>query len=329
MRVQGSIALGVACIVAGALVMAPGMAAAQTAPQPNPQSTGSANTDNGTLNYILQQSGQVNLPGASTVSTGGSGGSSGGASSCTTSPMGSLTQSFPPALFPGGIPQYYQITSPISTSVSGGGETGIPFIGPMPTLDANGNLPAGTTEYQLVCNGATTGIGFAGPGLPPAPAGAVPVSAPPNFQVIANQIAGSIPMPGVTINHSPNINGVVHLPTWFWASGYDGSPITVSKSAFGSTVAVKATPTTYTWDFGDGSSTFSTTSLGVPWPQTAGDITHTYNQLSTSGFPVSVTFNFTVSYQVNGGPVQPLPPIQRSAGLGFKVGEINTVVVSR
>jgi hypothetical protein len=319
-------------VLAAALIIVAGLPAfAQTAPPPPPptdlgsnggQLNAVLNTDsvNGTVDYTVNfgsNSGQPGAPGQGA----GAGGSSGGRGSgpvCTATP---ITQGVPAGVQ---IPMIdlvgTQANPPLNSQFTYNGQ-------PLPKL---GYIPSSSNEGWsiVVCNGVPNGVVFIG--TPGGPGGGAPAApTPTQLRAVALTASGTIPMPNVTIQHSPNINGVAHLATWFWVTGYDGSPITVTKSALGANLVVKATPTSYSWNFGDGSSTFATTSLGVAWPQTAGDITHTYTQLSTAGFPVSVTFNFSVVYQVNGGPVQPLPPIQRSAGLGFKVGEINTVVVSR
>ena len=135
-------------------------------------------------------------------------------------------------------------------------------------------------------------------------------------------------MPKVTIATSPVVKGLVHFPTWFWATGYSGAPIVETRNALGASIEVDATPISYTWSFGDDSAPLDSPSLGVPYPQTTGSVVHNYAATS-SGFPVSVTFNLAVSYRVNGGPAIPLPAIQRTASLSYPVYEINTIIVAR
>jgi hypothetical protein len=355
------------------VVTLPAVAQAQTAPissaSPPPSSststtptapifrqfTASLNTNptTGTINYVLGQTGQGGT-GATAAGASGSGTSAGSASSgggggnCTTQNLGSLTQAFPPS-------SLYLAQGSIANSVNRGTATGIPYIGAKPALNPTGGLPAGTTQYALTCNGALKGVGFYTPGTAQTTAAAGP-GTPPNWQAIAQTLAGSIPMPNVTIHSNPPGGTIVHLTSWFYLTGYPGGPIIVNRSAFGGTVLVAATPSSYTWNFGDGSPPLTTTSLGVPYqasftpnpgadcnfdgsptnlnPAIPGSITHCYWQLSKkagypSGFPISVTFNFNVSYSVNGGPAIPLPPITRSAATSYPAQEINTEIIAR
>lgn len=303
-------------------------ALAQTVPPPLPAPSGGdlnnpglltalLNTDpqNGTVNYTLNFGSASGQPGSS--GSGMTSGRGGSGASCRATP---ISQGVPSGV---SIPTVGVIgaqSNPLPGSQFTYNGQPLPMAGVIPSASNAG-------WSIVVCNGVPTSAVFIG--TPPGPGRAPAAPTPAQLQTVALTTSGTIPMPKVTIQHSPNVNGVVHLATWFWVTGYEGSPLTVTRSAFGANVVVTATPTSYTWDFGDGSAAYSTTSLGVAWPQESGDITHTYTELSSTGFPVQVTFDFNVSYSVNGGPAQALPPITRSASLSFKVGEINTVVVSR
>ncbi|HEU5002537.1 MAG TPA: hypothetical protein VFW71_07155 [Actinomycetota bacterium] len=143
----------------------------------------------------------------------------------------------------------------------------------------------------------------------------------------------------------------MHVDTWFYATGYNGGPIRVTPPTPGVSIAIVATPTSYVWTFGDGSPPLSSSSLGVPWqaaytPATAhadctfdgtpthidaivpGSVTHCWTAPSSS-VTVSLTFNFAVSYSVNGGPQIPLPAIRRSATLSYPVQIIDSLVTAR
>ena len=225
----------------------------------------------------------------------------------------------------------------------------LPPVGTVPAF-STGNTPdtyIGNSMYVVVCDGVPTGYGFV-----PAPRTASPAGTPATIRALAQSAAGSIAMPNVTINASPAVQGLVHMNTWFYAVGYSGGPISATRSALGATIEVDATPTSYTWDFGDGTPAVNTTSLGVAWrpqytpdpstvdcdfagtpvrttnPAIPGSVTHCYTATS-HGFPVSVTFNLAVSYRVSGGPPIALAPIHRSAALTYPVEEINTVVTAR
>jgi hypothetical protein len=206
----------------------------------------------------------------------------------------------------------------------------LPLVGGVPASvsgdPANSLTLSSAVEYIIVCNGVPTGYGLYVPGSSARPT-TFP-GTPTTVAGVAQSVAGSIVMPKVTIATSPVVKGLVNLPTWFWATGYSGAPITETRNALGATIEVDATPISYTWSFGDDSQPLDSPSLGVPYPQTTGNVVHNYAATS-SGFAVSVTFNLAVSYRVNGGPAIPLPAIQRTANLSYPVYEINTIIVAR
>lgn len=202
------------------------------------------------------------------------------------------------------------------TFVPGYNGTNLPLKGTIPANAAQDPLLAGQV-YIVVCDGVPTGFGIWAPG--PTTVAATP-------QQIANQVSGQIPMPSVTVGINPP-SGFAGLDAWFWVAGYTGTPITATPPALGHVLIVSATPTSYTWDFGDGSAPYTTTSLGQPYPQQS-DIHHTYKVMSPA-YRVTVTFNFDVRYQVDGGAWIDLPAIQRTATANYQVGQVRTYVVSR
>ncbi len=71
--------------------------------------------------------------------------------------------------------------------------------------------------------------------------------------------------------------------------------------AFATTLAgfpieVEATPTTYTWDFGDGSAPIETTSPGHPYPDH--DVAYPYPREGT--FTITLTTTYTGRYRLAG-----------------------------
>ena len=227
----------------------------------------------------------------------------------------------------------------------------LPFAGTI----AN-NLPTNESLLIVECNGVPTGFSFS---VAPkgGPAGTTIAALPPTpaqLRVAAESIAGTIAMPGVSIKANPPVGaGTVHLDTWFYTAGYAGGPIAQTRNALGATIEIDATPTSYVWDFGDGSAPLTTTSLGVPWqasfrpnttqadcnfdgtpiangnPTIAGSVTHCWTQNNSAGVTVSLTFNFAVSYRVNGGAPIALAPITRTATLTYPVQNIDSVITAR
>jgi hypothetical protein len=131
-----------------------------------------------------------------------------------------------------------------------------------------------------------------------------------------------LPVPQGAIEANPT-RSLVGLPTLFWFSGYDGRPLTRTVSAFGVSVEVEATPTSYRWAFGDGSSLISE-GLGRAYPARS-SIRHTY-QTARQAVAVRCRFGFAVRWRTAGGPWAPLPPLARTASTTLEVAESQTVI---
>jgi hypothetical protein len=139
---------------------------------------------------------------------------------------------------------------------------------------------------------------------------------------LALSVRDRLPVPQGAIEANPT-RSLVGLPTFFWYSGYDGRPLSRTVSAFGVTVQVEATPTSYRWAFGDGASLISE-GLGRPYPARS-PITHTY-QTARSVVTVRCRFGFAVRWRSGGGPWAPLPPLARTASTTLEVAESQTVI---
>jgi hypothetical protein len=131
-----------------------------------------------------------------------------------------------------------------------------------------------------------------------------------------------LPIPTGGIGANP-ARSLVGLPTWFWYSGYDGRPLTKTVTAFGVSVQVQATPTSYRWDFGDGTRLISR-SLGRPYPARS-PITHTY-LTARAGVRVRCVFAFALRWRTGGGPWALLPPLARTATATLEVAESQAVI---
>ena len=81
----------------------------------------------------------------------------------------------------------------------------------------------------------------------------------------------------------------------------DARPATFTTTVLGATVRVRATPTRYTWTFGDGTH-LTTTDPGAPYPDLR--TTHTYLRAGT--YPLTLATTYRGQYSVNGGPWQPV-----------------------
>jgi hypothetical protein len=131
-----------------------------------------------------------------------------------------------------------------------------------------------------------------------------------------------LPVPEGAIEANPT-RSLVGLPTLFWYSGYDGRPLTRTVSAFGVSVEVEATPTSYRWAFGDGAS-LTSEGLGRAYPARS-PIRHTY-QAARQAVTVRCRFGFAVRWRSGGGPWAALPPLARTATITLEVAESQTVI---
>lgn len=78
---------------------------------------------------------------------------------------------------------------------------------------------------------------------------------------------------------------------------------TFDITLLGTPVQVRATPASYTWDYGDGSAPVTTTDPGAPYP----DLT-TWHEYSDPGeVAISLTTSYTGEYSVAGGPWIAIP----------------------
>ena len=83
----------------------------------------------------------------------------------------------------------------------------------------------------------------------------------------------------------------------------DPTPQTLTTEVLGTPVTVRATPSTYTWDFGDGTPPLTTTDPGRPWPHQS--VTHPYTSAGT--YTLTLTTTWSGEYQIAGtGPWLPI-----------------------
>ena len=153
-------------------------------------------------------------------------------------------------------------------------------------------------------------------------------------------IAPAVPLPPITIHVNP-VHGVVHVPDWYWVTGYaggsesatrdyslywslPGTPITDPGTGlvigqnpgrsgdYHISVTVTYQPSRYRWDFGDGT-VVDTSSLGQAFPTTS-DVQHSYNLSSLLQPDRMYTYRLIVDWQgdwrvtgdaTGSGPVEP------------------------
>src|SRR6266542_2737167 len=194
-------------------------------------------------------------------------------------------------------------TAPGGSNPSNGGP---PLIAPEPTAEAPGPLVA--------------------PAAPPSTCSAISGAVLDLCGTAASRavvVGPAVPLPPITIHVNP-VRGIVHVPDWFWAAGYDGSPVSMTRdyslhwSLPGSpivdpgtgqvigqnpgpsgdyhiTVTVTYQPARYRWDFGDGT-VVDTSSLGQAFPATS-DVQHSYNLSSLLQPSQMYTYRLIVDWQ--------------------------------
>jgi len=196
------------------------------------------------------------------------------------------------------------------------------------------SAPPGTPTIPMVqmCGGTPTSLVWV-----PDPCQGHPCPPAVVRPAFLKQLLDRIPMPTVTLAMSPSqsVGGTCGLPTQFWATGYDGSPISWSGgTAAGGHIDLIATPRAFSWDFGDGAG-LDSTGPGSPWPEATGAVTHIYEVKSADagfatgplvsnpgvgGYPIGLTVKFDVRYRLDGGAWQDgLAPIDRSVSSHYPV----------
>jgi hypothetical protein len=234
---------------------------------------------------------------------------------------------------------YYETTSGRVYHL-GGIDIGNASTGPSGWITVGMQQHPGTVPEALYVNGKLQSIvwvpiaangGALHWGAPPSGNGNAAAQAPIVIDphTVAANVLQHIALPDVRLHTNPSL-GLVALPGWFWAEGYNGAPFGGAASVAGLTVAVQVQPTSYTWSFGDGA-TLVSQDLGQPYP-TQSDIQHTYQYSSLhfpTGFPVHLTIQYAATYSVNGGPSQALASMTRTYAASYRVQEIQSVLTNR
>lgn len=201
-------------------------------------------------------------------------------------------------------------------------------------------LPATGARAQQVVAFFVGGVAAAAPGdplcgqnpAPPPPAPPpTPTPIPVDAAVEAPRILAALSLPSVDVKANPAL-GLVNLPTWFWAVGYDGRPLTAAHSWSApyvpTTVVVTLTVDHYTWNWGDGGQ-IDTESLGEAYPAES-DIQNVYRWSSRSepggNFHGSLTVHWRASYTVNGAAPVPLSAVERRYEFVYPVQQIQPVI---
>jgi hypothetical protein len=116
-----------------------------------------------------------------------------------------------------------------------------------------------------------------------------------------------IGLPALRAHTQPEDKTLVNFATIFYARPHS---FVRTITLLGQQVHVEATPTSYAWHYGDGSST-TTSTPGAPYP--AKDITHNYADAHVT-VQTSVDVTYSARFQVGGGGWQDIPETVTIAG---------------
>ena len=150
-----------------------------------------------------------------------------------------------------------------------------------------------------------------------------------------------LPLPDVHVN--PVGEALVGLPEWFWVDASQWRGLSQRTQAGPVWARVTATPTSTSWDPGDGSPVVTCSGPGTPYDKSepasaqSSDCTYTYTRSSASQpqtgpgandryFTVTVTTTWSVTWVGAGGMSGTLPVISRSRSFPLRVAERQSVV---
>ncbi len=228
------------------------------------------------------------------------------ATSSSTTNVAPTSHAQPPPGGNGGTPLTYV---PAENGVAPGGGTVALLV----------SCPAGQTAYS-VFDAAGTLVGTVCAGNQNPPAG--PLS---SAQQLAQAASDRQPWPVLRMSTNPDI-GLTGLSSWFWCAGSASMPDATASSG-PLTVTVRATLAGVDWNFGDGSR--SAGGLGQPFPAQS-DVQHVF-QTSTfgmaTGYTITATVSWIVTFSANGGPFTVLGVKSRSYSRSYVVNQLQPEAV--
>ncbi len=108
-----------------------------------------------------------------------------------------------------------------------------------------------------------------------------------------------LPLPaGSAYVQPPGDYVLIRMPTNVYAGGT--TPVELSTTLLGQPVKVRATPTAWTWTFGDGTTMGPSQDPGGPYPI----LTHVHEYTAPGTYAITMTTHYTGEYSVDNGPWQ-------------------------
>ena len=208
-----------------------------------------------------------------------------------------------------------------------GGGIGFPATG-APVCPAN-TCPPGQDQFRLwqVAPPPQTPLGLvcSGAGAPPPPPAPAQAAAPPQVtDAMVLEAFRRVPLPGLRSQAQPAAKTLVNFETIFHT---DAPPLERQVTLLGQQVRLQITARSFTWSFGDGTST-TTTAPGAPYP--ARDVVHRY---TTARVTVEhhVTITWGARWSLGGGPLRPVVGTVTTTGPStpLRVAEATPVLSGR
>lgn len=116
-----------------------------------------------------------------------------------------------------------------------------------------------------------------------------------------------VPLPALRSISQPAGTTLIYFDTIFYVHA---GPLTRRLTLLGRQITLQISPTRYAWEFGDGTTT-TTSTPGRPYP--AKDIVHRYQHAHTR-VAQRVTITWTARYRIGTGPAQPVPGTVTTTG---------------
>ncbi len=157
---------------------------------------------------------------------------------------------------------------------------------------------------------------------PAAPA--APVAAPALTAGRVLQAFQRIPLPHLRSRTQPDNRTLVNFDTIFYV---DAEQFQRTITLLGRRVTLAITPSSFTWDHGDGTSSV-TSDPGARYPSK--DVVYRYQKAHRT-FAHSVTIVWTARYRVGNGPWQPVPGSVTTTGpsTDLRIAEATPVLTGR
>lgn len=178
------------------------------------------------------------------------------------------------------------------------------------------------TEDRSACQPAA-------PGPPPAPGAPAP-AAPPTVDpgAVAARMRERMPVEVPPPHTSPPADGfqLTGLRTWFWLDAERWAPVTARADVAGAWIEVTATPTTATWDPGDGAAPVRCDGPARPWAGEGSTTTCGHTYIETGDVTIGLTVTYAVSWTASTGATGSLDPLALTTTLPLEVQQRQAVI---